>query len=126
MLVEDNAAEILGMAGHIGIRRVVRNENAANAETAVIFGDSYAYVTPDAPGTLGRRLAESFRETHFLWAPFCWDDGYVRAARADVVITQMAERFALIVPRLEIDFRELTAETRRRRSAVLPDEISDR
>jgi hypothetical protein len=122
-IVESNAEVILELGGHIGVRRVTRNPTAAIDEKVIILGDSYAYVEPVAPGNLGWLLASTFAEVHFLWAPFCWDDAYVREVAPRYVLLEMAERFILAAPRGEVDIRALADETIRRKAGVSPDAL---
>lgn len=124
-IVEDNASSILDLGGHIGVRRVTRCESAPVDGRLAIFGDSYAFVQPSAAGALGELLARTFREVHFLWAPFCWDSGYVERHAPDFVLMQMAERFAVTVPREGADVEALAAETLRRKGGIVPEEITD-
>jgi hypothetical protein len=105
------------------VRRVTRNPTAAIDEKVIILGDSYAYVEPVAPGNLGWLLASTFAEVHFLWAPFCWDDAYVREVAPRYVLLEMAERFILAAPRGEVDIRALADETIRRKAGVSPDAL---
>ncbi len=123
-MTRDNAKPILDLGGHLGVQRVTHNAQAPYDETCVIFGDSYSYIDLEAPGNLGELLAATFREVHFLWAPFCWDESYVREVRPDHVLMQMAERFAIMTPRGDVDVRELAAETIRRKAGVPPDEVA--
>ena len=90
----------------------------------VIFGDSYSYIEPSAAGNLGERLASAFREVHFVWAPFCWDAAYLEKHRPDAVLLQMAERFVVTVPRRDVDVEGLAIETLRRKSGIVPEEIT--
>jgi hypothetical protein len=124
-IVEDNASSILDLGGHLGVRRVTRCEAAPVDGRLAIFGDSYTFVQPSAAGTLGELLARTFREVHFLWAPFCWDSGYVQRTAPDFVLMQMAERFAVTVPREGADVEALAAETLRRKGGIVPEEITD-
>lgn len=123
-IVANNAQALLDVGGHIGIRQVVRNDQARLPETVVIFGDSYCRLDAHALSGLGGFLARDFAEVHFVWAPFCWDSGYVEASGATIVIRQMAERFAVITPKAETDVAGLADETIRRKSAVFPAELS--
>ncbi len=124
-LVEDNARQMLAVGGHLGLRRVARNLDAPLDATLVVFGDSYAYVEPAAPGNLGDLLARTFREVHFMWAPFCWDPAYVRTVAPDFVLVQAAERFLVSVPRRDVDVAALAEETLARKAGITPPEISN-
>jgi SAM-dependent methyltransferase/glycosyltransferase involved in cell wall biosynthesis len=123
-VVEDNAPAILAVGGHIGVRQVVQNPRSARTETVVIFGDSYSRLDEGVRSNFGGFIARDFREVHFVWAPFCWDSGYVEKVGATIVIRQMAERFAVTTPKAETDVVGLADETIRRKSAVLPDELA--
>lgn len=121
-LVEDNDAEVRAVGGHIGIRRVLRNDIAPDARTVVLFGDSYGFPSPGYQG-LAWFLAQVFREVHSVWVPFGWDAGYVERAGAEVVICEAAERFVVRPPALEVDAEALAAETIARRRGLLVDEL---
>lgn len=123
-LVEDNATELLPLGAHLGVRRVTHNPAAPIDARLVIFGDSYSYIEPSAAGNLGERLASAFREVHFVWAPFCWDMAYLEKHRPDAVLLQMAERFVVTVPRRDVDVEGLAIETLRRKSGIVPEEIT--
>ena len=124
VLVEDNREQIREIGGHIGVRRVFRNELSRDPRTMVVFGDSFGYSTPHYQG-LAWFLAQVFREVHFLWVPFGWDSDYIRRAGAEAVIVQGAERFLNRVPSLEIDAASLAEDTLRRRQPVRIEGISD-
>ena len=96
-IVEDNRAEIEAVGGHIGTRRVFRNESSPDARIAVIFGDSFGFSAPNYQG-ISWFMAQVFRETHFVWIPFGWDPDYVRQIGAEVALVQGAERFVARVP----------------------------
>lgn len=107
-LVEDNWSQIQRTGGHIGTRRVFHTPSAPDQRCVVLFGDSYGFGAENAHGT-SWFLAQVFRETHFVWAPFGWDPGYVTQVEADVVISQTAERFMSRVPMPAVDVIALTA-----------------
>jgi len=107
-IVADNRTAIAATGGHIGTRRVYVNETAPDRRTVVLFGDSFGFGAEHYQGAAWF-LAQVFRETHFLWIPFGWDPGYVRAAGADVVVSQGAERFVARAPELAVDVSELEA-----------------
>lgn len=123
-IVEDNRAEIEAVAGHIGTRRVFRNERAADPRLAVIFGDSFGFAAPYYQG-LSWFLAQVFREVHFVWVPFGWDPDYVRRVGAGAVLVQGAERFVARVPRPRVDASVLSEETLRRKQAIGIERIFD-
>lgn len=123
-VVEDNAGDLLPLGAHLGVRRVTRNPAAPIDGRLVIFGDSYSYIDAGAPGNLGERLACAFREVHFVWAPFCWDAAYLEKYPPDAVLLQMAERFVVTVPRQNVDVEGLAIETLRRKSGIVPEEIT--
>lgn len=113
----DNAAEVMGVGGHIGLRQVLVNDHAPDPRTIVVFGDSYAFSGPGYQG-LVFFLAQVFAEVHFVWIPFGWDPEYVRRAGAQLVVFQGAERFAGRVPRPRVDARALAEETLARKRAL--------
>jgi alginate O-acetyltransferase complex protein AlgJ len=108
-VIARNREEIAAVGAHVGTRQVLRNDHAADARTAVIFGDSYGLAAPHYQG-LAWFLAQAFREVHFLWVPFGWDPAYAAAAGAEVVVCQGAERFAIRPPEPQVDVHALAAE----------------
>jgi alginate O-acetyltransferase complex protein AlgJ len=123
-IVEDNRDEIAAVDGHIGTRRVFRNEQAPDQRVAVVFGDSFGFSTPYYQG-LAWFLAQVFREVHFIWVPFGWDSDYVRRVGAEAVLVQGAERFVARVPHLEVDVSRLAEETLRRKRPVGVEHVFD-
>ncbi len=109
-IVEDNREEIEAVDGHIGTRRVFRNEQAPDPRVAVVFGDSFGFSAAYYQG-LSWFLAQVFREVHFVWVPFGWDSDYVQRAGAEAVLIQGAERFVARVPHIEVDVSHLVEET---------------
>jgi alginate O-acetyltransferase complex protein AlgJ len=107
--VASNRDAITAVGANVGTRQVLRNEQAADHRTAVLFGDSYAVAAPHYQG-LAWFLAQAFREVHFLWVSFGWDPGYAAAVGAQVVVCQRAERFVVRPPELQVDFRALAAD----------------
>ena len=105
-IAEDNREAVAATGGHVGTRRIYRNEAAPDRRTAVLFGDSFGFGAEHYQG-IAWFLAQVFRETHFLWVPFGWDPGYARAAGADVVVIQGAERFVARVPDVAVDVAQL-------------------
>jgi alginate O-acetyltransferase complex protein AlgJ len=105
------------VGGHIGTRRVFRNESAADRRTAVLFGDSFGFSAAYYQG-VSWFMAQVFREVHFVWIPFGWDPDYVRRVGAEAVLVQGAERFAARVPHPRSEVARLAEETLRRRQAV--------
>ncbi len=116
-IVEDNRAEIAAVDGHIGTRRVFRNERAPDPRVAVVFGDSFGFAAAHYQG-VSWFLAQVFREVHFVWVPFGWDADYVRRVGAEAVLVQGAERFVARVPHLGVDVSRLAEETLRRKRPV--------
>jgi hypothetical protein len=123
-IVEDNRAEIEAVGGHIGTRRVYRNEDAPDSRTAVLFGDSFGFAAPFYQG-IAWFMAQAFREVHFVWIPFGWDPDYVRAVDAGAVLIQGAERFVTRVPRPRAVVGELAASTLRRKQPLGVDAVFD-
>lgn len=123
-IVEDNREQIEAVDGHIGTRRVFRNEQAPDPRVAVIFGDSFGFAAPYYQG-LSWFMAQVFREVHFVWVPFGWDADYVRRVGAEAVLVQGAERFVARVPHLGVDVSRLAEETLRRKQPVGIEHVSD-
>jgi alginate O-acetyltransferase complex protein AlgJ len=123
-IVEDNRAEIEAVGGHIGSRRVFRNERAPDGRVAVVFGDSFGFSAPYYQG-LSWFMAQAFREVHFVWVPFGWDAGYVREVGAGAVLVQGAERFVARVPHASTDVARLAAETLSRKRAIAVERVFD-
>jgi alginate O-acetyltransferase complex protein AlgJ len=123
-IVEDNRDEIAAVDGHIGTRRVFRNEQAPDPRVAVVFGDSFGFSAAYYQG-LAWFLAQVFREVHFIWVPFGWDSDYVRRVGAEAVLVQGAERFVARVPHLEVDVSRLAEETLRRKRPVGVEHVFD-
>jgi hypothetical protein len=110
VVVEDNREAIAAVGGHIGSRRVLRNERAADDRTVVVFGDSYAFPAAHYQG-VAWFLAQAFREVHTVWVPFGWDGGYAERVGAQVVVCQAAERFVVRPPAVAVDALALAQET---------------
>ena len=92
---------------HIGSNVVFCNHHPeAVGKCAVLFGDSFSeYRTHLLTGM----LAETFRELHFVWsASIDWT--YVRRVRPDLVITELAERFAGQLPDDDFDLDRYTIQ----------------
>jgi len=123
-IVEDNRAEIEAVAGHIGTRRVFRNEGSPDPRVAVVFGDSFGFSAAHYQG-LSWFLAQAFREVHFVWVPFGWDPEYVRRVGAEAVLIQGAERFVARVPHVSADVSGLAAETLRRKRPIALESVFD-
>jgi hypothetical protein len=123
-IVEDNRDQIAAVDGHIGTRRVFRNDRAPDQRTAVLFGDSFGFAAAYYQG-LSWFLAQVFREVHFVWVPFGWDADYVRRVGAEAVLVQGAERFVARVPRASVDTFGLAEETLRRKQAVGIERVLD-
>lgn len=123
-IVADNRAEIEAVGGHIGTRRVFRNEQAADDRVAVLFGDSFGFSAPYYQG-LSWFMAQVFREVHFVWVPFGWDAAYVREVGAEAVLIQGAERFASRVPHVSTDVSRLAEETLNRKGAIALGRVFD-
>lgn len=123
-IVEDNRDQIAAVDGHIGTRRVFRNERARDPRVAVVFGDSFGFAAPNYQG-LAWFMAQAFREVHFVWIPFGWDGDYVRRVGAEAVLIQGAERFVARVPHADVDTSRLAEETLRRKQPVGVEQIFD-
>ena len=91
---------------HIGSHVAYRNASPSAADMKiVIFGDSYASQRADA---LTAMLAETAREVEFIWSSNL-DWAYIKRARPDVVVYELAERFMTIVPNDELSLRRTVA-----------------
>ncbi|HEY2715540.1 MAG TPA: hypothetical protein VGI73_04890 [Solirubrobacterales bacterium] len=123
-VVEDNRAEIEAVGGHIGSRRVFRNEGAPDRRVAVLFGDSFGFSSAYYQG-VSWFMAQVFREVHFVWVPFGWDPDYVREVGAEAVLVQGAERFVARVPHRRSEVAALAEETLRRKRPVGVEAVSD-
>jgi alginate O-acetyltransferase complex protein AlgJ len=123
-IVEDNRAEIEAVGGHIGTRRVFRNESAPDRRVAILFGDSFGFSAAYYQG-VSWFMAQVFREVHFVWIPFGWDPDYVRQVGGEAVLVQGAERFAARVPHLRTEVSRLAAETLQRKQAIAIDSVLD-
>lgn len=96
-LVADSSARFFAQGLHVGIRQHLRNASAPDDRTVLIFGDSYARAASSYRG-IAWYLAQGFANTHLVWSPYGWDTEVVRQLRADVVVSQGAERFVTRVP----------------------------
>jgi alginate O-acetyltransferase complex protein AlgJ len=123
-IVEDNRAEIEAVGGHIGTRRIFRNESASDRRVAVIFGDSFGFSAAYYQG-ISWFMAQVFREVHFVWVPFGWDPDYVRRVGAEAVLVQGAERFVARVPRARVEVAALVEDTLRRKQPVGAESVFD-
>ncbi len=100
-LEQNGFADGAGLLG--GTRVVFRNDSpGAEPRVLVLFGDSYSEFRPHM---LTGLLAETFREVHFVWSPSI-DLGYAERVGANIVVSEMAERF---VKRLPDDSRDVVA-----------------
>ncbi len=124
VIAEDNREEIAAVHGHIGTRRVFRNERSPDPRVMVLFGDSFGFAAPYYQG-LSWFLAQVFREVHFVWIPFGWDSHYIRRVGAEAVLVQGAERFLGRVPHADVDVSGLAEETLRRKQPVGVERVSD-
>jgi len=107
-VVEDNREAVEAVGKHVGTRRVLRNVNAADPRTVVMFGDSYGFPQKHYHG-IAWYLAQHFREVHFVWVPFGWDGDYVAQVGATVVVCETAERFVPRPPATRIEVPALMA-----------------
>jgi alginate O-acetyltransferase complex protein AlgJ len=123
-ITEDNRAEIEAVGGHIGSRRVFRNETAPDRRIAVLFGDSFGFSATYYQG-ISWFMAQVFREVHFVWVPFGWDPDYVRKVGAEAVLIQGAERFVARVPHLRSEVAALAEQTLSRSRPIGVEAVSD-
>lgn len=85
---------------HVGSHVIFDNDSPdAIDKTVVLFGDSFSEYRPHL---LTGMLAETFREVHFIWNA-CMDYEYVAMAGADIVISELAERFMTRLPEDNLD-----------------------
>lgn len=98
---------------HVGCHAVFRNPAAANKCKVVLFGDSFSSA---GPHFLTAMIAETVSELDFVWSANV-DWGFVRRARPDIVITQMAERYMALAPndRFNLRWTELRQSLRGRK-----------
>jgi hypothetical protein len=81
---------------HAGINVVFRNSDPKVIQkTLMIFGDSFMDFQ-DSNTTIV--FAENFREVHFTWSNQL-DYDYIEQIRPDIVISETAERFMIVVPK---------------------------
>jgi hypothetical protein len=101
----ENAHDAPGL--HVGSHIAFRNTTTAtDMRTIVLFGDSYSeYRTHQLTGLLG----ETFAEAHFIWNGAI-DWAYVDKIRADIIVTEMAERFHNLVPADTLDIDAFAKE----------------
>jgi hypothetical protein len=87
---------------HVGSHVRYRNDTATAANKKIlIFGDSYSSQRMDA---LTGMLAETARDVEFVWSSNL-DWAYIKRARPDIVIYELAERFMTIVPSDRLSLR---------------------
>jgi alginate O-acetyltransferase complex protein AlgJ len=87
---------------HVGSHVGYKNDSLAAANKKILlFGDSYASQRADA---LTAMLAETAREVEFIWSSNL-DWAYIKRAKPDVVVYELAERFMTIVPDDELSLR---------------------
>lgn len=79
---------------HVGSHAIFENKAAPYQQKVVIFGDSFSEYRPTL---LTAMLAETFAEVHFIWSANI-DYEYIKRVKPDIVITEICERFAGIVP----------------------------
>ncbi|WP_022928958.1 alginate O-acetyltransferase AlgX-related protein [Patulibacter americanus] len=121
-VVEDNRDEVARTGGHIGSRRVYRNEAAIDDRCVVLYGDSYGFGSTAYQG-LGWFMAQHFREVHFVWTPFGWDGAYADRVGAQIVVSETAERFVPRVPARDVDVDALVVAAVSRAGGVSPDAV---
>lgn len=79
---------------HVGSHAIFRNKVAPNSKKVLIFGDSFSEYRPTL---LTAMMAETVSEVHFIWSSNI-DYEYVERVKPDIVITELCERFAGVVP----------------------------
>ena len=92
---------------HVGSHVVFQNDSDdAIKKRIMLFGDSFSeYRTHLLTGM----LAETFSEVHFIWNASI-DHAYVESIKPDVVISELAERFMVRVPKDNLDIQQFAAE----------------
>jgi hypothetical protein len=83
---------------------IYRNDRLAGGKRLVIFGDSFCATASFLP-----LLSTAFYEVHFFWSTSV-DFRYVEEVGADLIVTQIAERFVKPLPDDSIDLREFAAQ----------------
>ncbi|MEE9332753.1 MAG: glycosyltransferase 61 family protein [Granulosicoccaceae bacterium] len=93
---------------HVGSHVIYRNDSPdAVKQRLVLFGDSFSEYRPHL---LTGMLAETFQEVHFIWNSNI-DYDYVKRVKADIVITELAERFMTTVPTDKLDIESFSEKT---------------
>ncbi len=93
---------------HVGSHVVYRNDSPnAVKQRVVLFGDSFSEYRPHL---LTGMLAETFQEVHFIWNSNI-DFDYVKRVKADIVISELAERFMTTVPTDKLDIESFSEKT---------------
>ena len=114
-VLTDNSAEIFAAGGHFGARVTVANAEAPDRRRVAIFGDSFSFAGRLSEATYLQGLiwwlAFTFREIHFCWIPFGWDQRLVDEVRPEVIVLEGAERFAVRPPQLDTDSALLARQT---------------
>lgn len=82
--------------GHIGIRRIWKNDSAPFSQRVICFGNSF-FERGGTSASLSWWLSRLFKEFHFIWSPNI-DSNYVEHVKGDFVICQTIERFLERVP----------------------------
>jgi len=90
---------------HVGSRVAFVNSDARNTQKVLIFGDSYA---SQRMNMLTGLFAGTVRNVEFIWSANI-DWSFVKAAKPDILITEVAERFMTIVPHDRVNLRVLEA-----------------
>jgi len=98
---------------HVGCHATFYNPYAVNRCKVVLFGDSFSST---GPYLLTALLAETVSELEFVWSANV-DWGFVKRARPDIVVTQIAERYMALPPndRFNLRLAELRQAMRGRR-----------
>ena len=84
---------------HVGSRVIFNNNKAMHQEKVIIFGDSFSEYRL---GRLTEMFAETFSEVHFCWSASI-DYNYIKRIKPNIVITELCERFAVMVPNDEFN-----------------------
>jgi alginate O-acetyltransferase complex protein AlgJ len=105
---------------HVGSHAIFKNPAAPNACKLLLFGDSFAGVSPRSFTTM---LAETVSELEFVWSANV-DWALVKRSRPDIVVTEIAERYMALPPNARFNlratqFRQAVLGQRRRLEAWL-------
>lgn len=93
---------------HVGSQCVFLNPNAQRRETVILFGTSFSEYRLE-PTLLTAIFAYFFETVHFLWSTSI-DFGYVERHKADIVVSELPERFLTNCPNDNLEIESFAAE----------------